>query len=90
MLSKNIQTNRNELGSNIVFDFPSINALAGELYRMRTGAKSNVVSVVDKMQELISKYSLFESHVPVKTSNERNYLVIPIGHLHILKITNRY
>jgi len=75
VLSKNIQTNKKKLGSNIVFDFPSINALAEELYRMRTGGKSNVVSVVDKMQDLISKYSVFEPHVPVENNNEGNYLV---------------
>lgn len=75
VLSKNIQTNKSKLGSNIVFDFPSINALAEELYRMRTDGKPNVVSVVDKMQELISKYSVFEYHVPVENSNEGNYLV---------------
>jgi hypothetical protein len=75
VLSKNIQTNKTKLGSNIVFDFPSINALAEELYRMRTGEKSNIVSVVDKMQELITKYSVFEPHAPVENSNEGNYLV---------------
>jgi carbohydrate kinase (thermoresistant glucokinase family) len=75
VLSKNIQTNKTKLGSNIVFDFPSIHALAEELYRMRTGGKSNIVSVVDKMQELISKYSVFEPHVPVENSSEGNYLV---------------
>jgi len=75
VLSKNIQTNKQKLGSNIVFDFPSINVLAEELYRMRTGGKSNVVSVVDKMQDLISKYSVFELHVPVENNNEGNYLV---------------
>ncbi|KAE9378310.1 acetyl-CoA synthetase-like protein [Stipitochalara longipes BDJ] len=76
VLSKNIQTNKNKLGSNIVFDFPSINALAEELYRMRTGGKSIVVSAVDKMQDLISKYSVFEPHVPVENSNGANYLVV--------------
>jgi Phosphopantetheine attachment site len=77
VLSKNIQTNKIKLGSNIVFDFPSINALAEELFRMRTGGKSNVVSVVNKMQELISKYSVFEPHAPVENSKEGNYLVSP-------------
>jgi Phosphopantetheine attachment site len=75
VLSKNIQTNRTKLGSNIVFDFPSINALAEELYAMRTGGKSNIVSVVDKMQELISKYSVLDPHLPVENVNEGNYLV---------------
>jgi len=75
VLSKNIETNKTKLGSNIVFDFPSIKVLAEELYRMRTGGKSNVVSVVDKMRGLISKYSVFEPHVPIQNSNEGNFLV---------------
>jgi aryl carrier-like protein len=75
VLSKNIQTNKIKLVSNIVFDFPSVNALAEELYRMRTGGKSNVVSVVDKMRGLITEYSVFEPHLPIENSNEGNYLV---------------
>jgi hypothetical protein len=75
IISKNIQTNKTELGSNIIFDYPSINALAEELYRMRMGGGLKVVSIIDKMQELISRYSVFEPHVPVENFNEGLYLV---------------
>ena len=75
VLSKNIQTNKHNLGSNIVFDFPSINTLAQELYRMRTGGQSKVVAVAEKMKELIEKYSIFERHIPVQNTSEGKYLV---------------
>ncbi|KUJ11100.1 putative NRPS-like enzyme [Mollisia scopiformis] len=76
VLSKNIDTNKTKLGSNVVFDFPSINALAHELYRLRTGGDSTTISIQDKMTELIEKYSVFEPHVPVANSTEEQYLVV--------------
>ena len=76
VISKNVQTNGINLTSNIVFDFPSIKALAQELYRLRTGGASAAVSVVDTMKELIAKYSTFEAHVPKPTTKEGHYLVV--------------
>jgi hypothetical protein len=76
VLSKNIQTNGEKLTSNIVFEFPSIAALAQELYRLRTGGTSTSVSTTEKMEELIAKYSTFDAHIPMPNANEGNYLVI--------------
>ena len=75
VLGKNIQTNGEKLTSNIVFDFPSINLLAQELYRLRTGGVSAVVSTVSQMEDLISKYSIFEAHSPVENETTGQYLV---------------
>lgn len=75
VLTKNIQTNGQKLTSNIVFDFPSIIALAQKLYRLRTGGASSVISTTAKMEELIAKYSNFEAHVPVESVKEGQYLV---------------
>ncbi|RDW62389.1 hypothetical protein BP6252_11822 [Coleophoma cylindrospora] len=76
VLSRNIQTNGQKLTSNIVFDFPCINLLAAELYRLRTGGESATVSTKDKMAELIAKYSQFEPHVPVENTTEGQFLVV--------------
>jgi aryl carrier-like protein len=75
VLSKNIQTNGQKLTSNIVFDFPSITALAQELCRIRTGGASSVISTTAKMEELIAKYSKFERHLPVESVKDGQYLV---------------
>jgi hypothetical protein len=75
VLSKNVQTNGQKLTSNIVFDFPSINALAQELYRLRTGGASTAVSTTVKMEELIAKYSNFNPHSAVQNEKGGQYLV---------------
>lgn len=80
VLSKNIQTNGEKLASNIVFDFPSIASLAQELYRIRTGGASTVVSTTVKMEELIAKYSKFEAHIPAESVKEGQCLVCGIIH----------
>jgi hypothetical protein len=80
VLSKNIQTNGEKLTSNIVFDFPSINALAQELYRLRTGGTYTAGSITAKMEELISKYSTFDPHVAVQNGNSGQFLVSGIIH----------
>jgi hypothetical protein len=75
VLNKNIQTNGQKLTPNIVFDFPSISALAEQLYRIRVGGTTTTVSPVAKMEELIAKYSVFEPHKPIANSKEGQYLV---------------
>jgi len=75
VISKNIQTNGDKLGSNIVFDFPSIDSLARELYRLRTGGAASTESHIATMGKLISKYSKFEPHVPKQNSREGKYIV---------------
>lgn len=75
VLIRNIDTNGNELGSNILFDFPSITVMAKELYRLRTGGKSTAISSDDQMRELIAKYSTFESHAAAKSPLEGKYPV---------------
>jgi len=75
VLSKNLQTNKKQLGANIVFDFPSINLLSKELYRMRIGGELKTIPVVEKMEQLITKYSIFTPHVPVDNVIAGQYLV---------------
>lgn len=83
VISKNIQTNGERLGSNIIFDFPSIAFLAKELYRMRTGGESETISVEENMKGLISKYSIFEPHVPVNNLLKGHYLVSYLIRLYV-------
>jgi hypothetical protein len=94
VLAKNIRTDGDKLTSNIVFEFPSISSLAQELYRLRTGGSSTSFSITDKMEELISKYSTFDEHIPVANSLEGHYLVSllsspPFPHPRILTLMTK-
>ncbi|PVH73730.1 male sterility protein [Cadophora sp. DSE1049] len=76
VLGKNIDTSGKKLPSNIIFDFPSINLLASELYRLRTGGASNVCSTTSQMEELIQRYSTFDEHVSVENTKDSQYIVL--------------
>ncbi|KAH9213651.1 hypothetical protein DL95DRAFT_366668, partial [Leptodontidium sp. 2 PMI_412] len=76
VLGKNIDTGGKKLTSNVIFDFPSINLLTKELYRLRTGGVSTTRSTTSQMQELIEKYSTFENHVPIQASRDGQYIVL--------------
>jgi Phosphopantetheine attachment site len=79
-LNKEINTNGMKLNSNIVFDFPSIESLAQELYRLGTGGDLPAgSSVLTQMENLIAKYSTFAAHSPVETTKEGHCLVSPLG-----------
>lgn len=74
---RNIDTGAQKMGQNFVFDFPSIQAMATELYRMRTGApESQRLSVERRMQAMIEKYSSFERHVPQGESTDRECVLV--------------
>ncbi|KAG4436141.1 hypothetical protein IFR05_008384 [Cadophora sp. M221] len=76
VLGKNIDTSGKKLTSNVIFDFPSINLLADELYRLRTGGVSTFSSTTSQMQELVEKYSTFENHVPIQVPKDGQYIVL--------------
>ncbi|KAH7395612.1 male sterility protein [Cadophora sp. MPI-SDFR-AT-0126] len=77
VLGKNIDTGKKKkLASNIIFDFPSINLLASELYRLRTGGAINVYSTTSQMDELIQKYSKFNQHNPVENTRTGQCIVL--------------
>jgi hypothetical protein len=75
ILAKKINTGGQKLGSNIVFDFPTLRTLARKLYCLRTGDSSEAISVEDQMTELIAKYGTFDQHVPVTNEHKGQYLV---------------
>lgn len=75
ILSKRIDLGGQNMGSNIVFDFPTLRTLARKLYCMRTGEILEAVSVEDQMNALISKYGTFEKHVSVSNELEGDYVV---------------
>lgn len=68
----NIKT-QEKMGQNIVFDFPSLRALAAELFRLSTGEERKAEpSIEEKMTALIEKYGSpqsFLSWQPVRPLN---------------------
>jgi hypothetical protein len=75
VLNKTVQTNGRNIPANVIFEFPSIQLLANELYRLRTGGLPTTLSVSSQMQELISRYSKFNAHHPEGTKADGHYLV---------------
>jgi thioester reductase-like protein len=59
---KSIDIGNNKLGQNVVFDHPSIASLSEHLYSLRFGALEQTASATAKMQDLIDKYSSFQSN----------------------------
>ena len=75
ILSRRIDLGGQKMGSNVVFDFPTVRTLARKLYCMRTGETSEIFSVEDQMKSLISKYGTFEKHIPVRNERKGQYVV---------------
>lgn len=49
------------LGSNIVFEFPSVQNLESHLFSLWTGQEVYAQNEIENIQELIAKYSTFPS-----------------------------
>lgn len=64
-LKRSLDTGENDLGQNIIFEYPNARRLAEHLYALRTGSTQEKESEIDVMQELITKYSTFKKHTPV-------------------------
>ncbi len=75
MLNQRIDTRGQKLGSNIVFDFPTLRTLARKLYCLRTGETSETIPVEDQMAELITKYGEFDQHKLKVNDREGQYVV---------------
>lgn len=49
----------NKLGLNVVFDYPSVESLAGKIHSFKSGKVEDEVTVQSQMERLIAKYSVF-------------------------------
>ncbi|KAF7185422.1 Adenylate-forming reductase [Pseudocercospora fuligena] len=77
VILKNIDLEGKELGRNFVFDFPTLNRMADELLRLRTGKPAlTQVSVKDRMAAMVEKYSTFDSHKPVERRPDGDFAVV--------------
>lgn len=64
------------LGINIVFEFPSIDALTLELSQLQKGdGPSQTGSVEEQMRDLIERYDEFPAHISQDNSENGEYLV---------------
>lgn len=70
-----------KLGQNFVFDYPSINALARELFRLRNGSSQDGMEAKaeERMQALIDKYFASITHIPVQNEEPGNYILVTGG-----------
>ena len=74
---KTLSTGGRPLGSNFVFEHPSIQSLAKEILLLQSGETvTDQFSIEDRMQTMIDKYSHFEPHVPVRNENAAQHLLV--------------
>jgi acyl-coenzyme A synthetase/AMP-(fatty) acid ligase len=76
LIVKHIDTGGHKLGSNIVFDYPSVRSLAKYLFQLRTGGTSSTTAVEDQMAALITEYSNFKKHFSIGKPPTEPSLVI--------------
>ncbi|KAL3473586.1 hypothetical protein BJX99DRAFT_272275 [Aspergillus californicus] len=78
VILKTLDLGGQKLSQNFVFENPSIQAMAGELTRLRLGGGPlQQVPVEERMEDLIEKYSRdFKMHVPVPRVNDGDYVVV--------------
>ncbi|KAF2481900.1 putative NRPS-like enzyme [Neohortaea acidophila] len=74
---KHVDIGNGVLGENFVFDFPSIDAMAIELLRLRNNEKTvDAVPVEQRMERMVEKYSAnFPRHVPGSGGTGEHVLV---------------
>lgn len=75
VLMKTLNTNGHQLGLNVAFEHPTINASARYLDSLVSGRSGSGVSVEEQMRALISKYSQFGQHKPVPNGLSGGYVV---------------
>jgi hypothetical protein len=69
-LVRDLSTGGAPVSRNVVFEHPTVNALARHLYELRIGDEGGQASIEEEMKELIAKYSSFSPRVPeTKQSN---------------------
>jgi aryl carrier-like protein len=74
-LSQEINTNGKVLGSNVVFEKPTVDALTHHLVSLSGGVQEQERSHEQVMQNLIDKYSTFTQHVPGNVTVGGEYIV---------------
>ena len=75
ILLKNLPIMGSALGMNVVFDFPTINALTQELLLLQNGIVSQEMPIEEQMQAMAEKYGTFPAHVPFQNAKDGQYLV---------------
>lgn len=77
IILKNISTNNHALGMNVVFDYPTVIALAEYLASLqRFGEQLQEVNVETQMQGLIDQYGKFECHIPSDRAVQDHVIIL--------------
>lgn len=75
VILKNLPIKSSSVGMNVVFDFPTVDALTKELLLLQKGAASVAVPVEEQMKALIEQYGVFPPHAPHENANGGHYVV---------------
>ncbi|KAI9376213.1 hypothetical protein BJX61DRAFT_531045 [Aspergillus egyptiacus] len=76
VLAKTLDTKGHKLGLNVAFEHPTISSLAHYLYSLSSGAAAKEISIEEKMNTLVSKYSSFDQHIPCPNGLSGRYIVV--------------
>ncbi|RDW71704.1 hypothetical protein BP5796_07738 [Coleophoma crateriformis] len=76
LIRRELDLGAGTVGQNVVFEHPSIRALAAHLYSLRTGESVVVKDEITLMSELIEKYSDFTPHVPGDSAIEKECVIV--------------
>ncbi|KAI8313480.1 Adenylate-forming reductase Nps9 [Colletotrichum sp. SAR11_59] len=68
-----------QLGQNVLYETGNIKQLARHLEGLKSGREDAVKDELEKMEELIAKYSSFKTHVPGSTPKPAKDLVLVTG-----------
>lgn len=80
VILKSIDVGGQKLSQNFCFEYPSLEAMATELVRLRLGeSQVEKSSIEERMMALIEKYSSFPKHVPVQRQASDGECVVVTG-----------
>lgn len=81
-ITREIDVGGREVGSNVVFEYPTVERLARHLYSLRTGVVEAEDDEISEMAQLIQKYSKFEVRDPGQViMPDGDTVVCPTHHL---------
>ncbi|KIX02564.1 uncharacterized protein Z518_08505 [Rhinocladiella mackenziei CBS 650.93] len=75
-IMKEIQLNGNSLPQNVVFEYPTIAKLAAAILGIRDSKAVDTGDVIQEMEDLVAKYSVFPRHIPVPRASTETCIIV--------------
>lgn len=79
-ITRELDVGGNTVGSNVIFEYPSVELLAKHLQSLRTGVTQEADDELSAMAQLIEKYSDFVAREPGAIQPDGEYVVSVVSH----------